>query len=217
MKCLLLLAWLAIAALGYYLWEQNETQAHRKAVMDADQARIGKLEAKVSELNTKILEVDGIRELQRLANEAIAEGHRSSLYKLDQYVKNPEIQALQQVANAEIIRVESYFVTTRPYRGFPEEMPFISEADPVGSLAGILSDSNRHWALRARAATLLGEYPKDTAAADALAEASELDPSLYVVHEAILAFAKVTGFRSSAVFDSSTLRRWWANHRSDLK
>jgi hypothetical protein len=210
---LLVLTCLTIAAVGYFLWQHSESPAHEPTRVDG----IDELQVEISELSAKVEELEGIRELQRYGNEAIADGHRSARYKLDEYYKNPKIQALKAVANAEIIRVESYYVSTRRFRAFEEEMPFVSEADPVGSLSRILLASDKAWPVRARAANLLSEYPKNALAAKALAEACHTDSNLYVVQEAILAFAKVTGFRSTGVFDSRSINRWWEKNRSQFE
>ena len=149
-----------------------------------------------------------MRELRRLGNEAIAEGHRSAMRRLNEHFESPEALSLKEAANAELIRVETYFVTTRRFRGFPD-LPVIPEEGAVAFLADILLDESRDWQSRAKAASLLGDYEKNPDAAAALAEASQVDPNLYVVQEIILAFARVTGFQTTGVFDSRSLTRWW--------
>ena len=129
--------------------------------------------------------------------------------KLDEYYQNPQLQSLKAVANAEIIRVESYYVMTRRTRSFQEEMPFISETEPVDSLTRILLNDKYRWPVRARAATLLSGFPDNNQAKQALVEACHMDPNLYVVQESILAFTKLTGYRSMGVFDSRSIVRWW--------
>ena len=223
LKALLVLAWLAIAALGYVVWQQNRKlkdtpgPATQNWKSEDLQAQIETLKSTNGNLDERIAILEGARELQKWANEAIADGHRSALNKLDAYYDDPDIQALQEVANAEIIRVESYFVTTRQFRSFPQEMPYISETDPISSLARIVLDDSHRWSVRARAATLLSEYSRSKVAAEALAKASHTDPNLYVIHEAVLAFAKITGFRSRGAFDSGGVNNWWAKNRADFE
>jgi hypothetical protein len=180
-------------------------------------AKVPELDAKVTKLEAKVTELEGIRTLQRYGNEAITEGNRTAFFRLDEYFKNPEFASLKETAKAEIVRVESYFVSTRRFRGFPGEMPEIREVDPVVGLELILLDGQRHWSLRARAAVMLGEMKGNPQAADALVKAGQTDPNLYVVQEAILAFTRVTGFRSSGVFDSDSVRTWWAANRSEFE
>ncbi|MFT5409917.1 MAG: hypothetical protein ACI9NC_002643 [Verrucomicrobiales bacterium] len=212
-KALLVITCVSIAVVGYSLWQHRGSPAHESTTVDG----VAELQARVGELSVKIEKLEGIRELQRYGNEAIADGHRSARYKLDEYYKNPKIQELKAVANAEIIRVESYYVATRRFRAFEEEMPFIPEVDPVATLSQILLASDNNWSVRARAANLLSQHPKNALAAKALAEACHTDSNLYVVQEAILAFAKVTGFRSSGVFDSQSINRWWNENHSQFE
>ncbi len=84
-------------------------------------------------------------------------------------------------------------------------------------LAKILLDGERQWDVRAEAARRLGRMDKDAQAAEALAKAGDTDPNLYVVQESILAFSRVTEFRPSGVFDSRSVKDWWAKNRSKFE
>lgn len=212
-KALLVLACVGIAAIGILLWQHTKSPSHEASSPQG----VAELEAKTAELSAKIAELEMIRTLQRYASEAIADGHRSALHQLHDYFDDPGIQSLKAVADAEIIRVETYYVTTRYVRGFPSEMPFVSESDPVGSLARILLSDDYTWAVRARAAMLLADHKNSKPAAEALVEASQTDANLYVVQEAILAFSKLTGFRSTGVFDSKSVARWWEKNQGKFE
>ena len=208
---------LAIGVLAVLVLNSDRSPKRSSKQVSEHAEKIGELEKLTDELTTKVAELESIRDLQRYANEAISEGYRSGLSKLEDYYKEPKFPALKAVANAEIIRVESYYITTKRFRAFHDKMPFTSEKDPVGSLARILLDVNYDWAVRARAATLLSEYEKNAVAAKALANAANTDPNLYVVQEAIFAFAKVTGFHAGGVFDSNSVMRWWARNGSQME
>lgn len=167
---LLALTCVAIACCTVLLYVHQKS-AHPKAEQpgtDPGESQITTLsettsrqETKVADLEAKVAELEGIRQLQGYANEAIGGGSRSALYQLDGYYKNPEIPALREAAKAEIIRVETYYLTTRRFRGFPDELPSIPEPDPVAMLAKILLDGERQWDVRAEAARRLGRMDKD--------------------------------------------------------
>ncbi len=175
------------------------------------------VDAKVSKLRTRVAELEGARELEGYAHKAIAEGDRSSLLELHEYLKAPRIPALKEVADAEIIRVEYYYLTTRRFRGFPNELPTNPETDPIARHAQILLDPQQPWGVRAQVARLLGDKKKNVQAAETLARACETDSNLYVVQESILAFTRVTGFRSTGVFDSRSLNDWWVKNRANFE
>lgn len=181
------------------------------------EAKVAEQAATIAQFETKMAELEGFHQLQRYGNQAIAEGRRAALYKLHDYLANPSIQALKETANAEIIRVETYYLTTTRFRGFPDEMPISPEFDPVAEFSRILLDADSDWSKRAQAARMLGEMDRDIRAADALAKASNGDGNLYVVQESILAFSRITGFRTSGVFDSRSVSEWWAKNRPNFE
>lgn len=207
----------ALAGCGCLLWLHRRPAGADRPRSDGPGAPAVRLAAQVAQLEAKVAELEGIRELQRHANEAIAGGNRAALYKLDESLRSPASAALKETARAEIIRVESYFVTTKRFRGYPGGLPDVPADDPVPTLAQILLDLDKHWAMRSHAARMLGEHAKNLQAADALAKASDADPSLYVAQEAIIAFAKLTGFRPTAVFDGRSLNEWWAKNRANFE
>jgi len=202
--------WAAIAGCAYYAWSLQKKDSTTSAQPEA-------AESEVALLKEKIARLEGAQMLADWGNEAIAEGSRFRLEQLDQYYNNPEIQSLKSVANAEIIRVEAYYFTTRKHRDPRPQMPFVSTTDPVKSLAEILIADESKWDVRFRAARMLGEYKDNRKAAVILLEASDTDSNLFVVEECIRAFSRVTNYISRGPFDSKSAKHWWTANRSKFE
>ena len=134
---------LALLLVSFFLWRHVSSHpAEAKPTGGVEE-----LQAKTDELSAKIVELEAVRDLQTWANEAISGGHRSALRKLDEYYQNPEIQSLKAFANAEIIRVESYFVMTRRTRATDDSMSTagICHSPIRRSRSAAENSSHIHW------------------------------------------------------------------------
>lgn len=137
-----------------------------------------------------------LKERNRLtfwADEAIATGSSEAMDNLWRSLDDPEIARLRDGVKAEIIRVQNYYSQLSrlppdyriPVQAIYQDPTIRSEADlQPAQLVKLLLDHDRPVEVRARAAYVLGSYPKDPQAVSALVQAMTSDPSLDVIKEA---------------------------------
>ena len=155
--------------------------------------------------------------LAQLANVAIGEGNREALEELEGAVNNPAKADLAEVAAAEIMRVKAFYATGSKMKD--ESVSYTSSAgivivDDKIPTATLLTDltQNSDWRVRAKFAELLGNR-KEGGVADALLDAAGHDRNLNVVKAALDAFARLTGFKNSDIFDYTAAAEWWQQHK----
>lgn len=157
--------------------------------------------------------------LTTLADRAIVDAHRPSYEELLQRLKDEakgEGQGLLNAAQAELLRVKLFYSSSNrigPFRIDVEEIfkdPLLrEEADlSTSQLISLIEDRRpERWAIRARAARLLGSR-SNPMVNRALFAAMEEEEHLEVLRELVYSFQENTGYRGD-FFDVGSLRKWW--------
>ncbi len=82
---------------------------------------------------------------------------------------------------------------------------------PLASLIQVLLDQTQNEVRRQRAAWLLADAPA-ASARNALYQAIQEDPNLFVVAQAFHSFRSLTGYPGQDGFDDEALARWWSRN-----
>ena len=170
------------------------------------------------------LEILGARnQLTLLADDAITNGSRVAYDKLV-ILSNDTTQdkRLRDGAVAELVRVTNFYSSgmrlgayTLPVNQlFPSSVSRSEEALSTGQLVGLLTNREKSWQVRARAAYLLGSRRGGLPLCEILVGAAKEDPNLDVVKECIVSFEQVTGYRSKQPFDIAGLEEWWGTYEA---
>lgn len=161
-----------------------------------------------------------LKERNRLtfwADEAIATGSSEAMDNLWRSLDDPEIARLRDGVKAEIIRVQNYYTQLSrlppdyriPVQAIFQDSTLRSEADlQPAQLIKLLLDHDRPVEVRARAAYVLGSFPKDAQAVSALVQAMTSDPSLDVMKEAQRNLSEQQGMIISPL-NARAAAAWW--------
>lgn len=178
-----------------------------------------------SEVSLALEMEDGLRmirdrtHLTALADRAIVDADRPAFSELMDRLEGQQAEgqeSLRQAAQAEILRVKLFYSGSNrlgPYRIPVREIfddPVIQEEADLSTfqLIGLLDDrSPERWAVRARAARLLGSR-NNPIINRALLKAMERENHLEVLRELVYSFQENTGYRGD-FFDVESLRQWW--------
>jgi hypothetical protein len=165
-----------------------------------------------------------LKERNRLtayADEAIATGGRTPYERLWETFDDPQLANLVHAARAEILRVQSAYLSgSRIDRFdipvadyFPEDSGLTEDQLKDGQLIKLLGDAANPWEVRMKAANLLGTR-RSMEAGDALVQAVKSDANLDVVKEATFSFDQMTGYHSK-IFDAASLEKWWKEYKAN--
>jgi hypothetical protein len=156
--------------------------------------------------------------LTKFADEAISTGSRYAFRELERHIDNPDNSVTKDACNAEIIRVESHYITARRYRSYSVPMaklfPGKKESElTFDDLVQLLSSASSHWEFRAWAARQMGDMPGNADVPEALVRAMKGESDLCVVQEALRSFEKLTGYQPPGVFDTTVAVDWWNENK----
>ncbi|MGE5197381.1 MAG: HEAT repeat domain-containing protein [Deltaproteobacteria bacterium] len=186
-----------------------------KSYLENEKAQLGQ---EYATLATQVEVLKTRNRLAQLANVAISEGSRQALQELEDIAGDPNKADLAEVANAEVMRVKAFFATTSRLKeqtvkyNNSEGIVIVDDKIPTATLISDLRD-NPDWRVRAKFAELLA-IRNEEGVAQALLEAAASDENLYVMKAALEAFATVTGFKSSDIFDYKSAREWWDKNKN---
>lgn len=161
--------------------------------------------------------------LRFYADQAISTGSRFALWQLIERQKKPEFPELTDAATAEIMRVESHFITTRRFRKYalPLSQVFSGAQSPgdirTDQLLWAVSDPTLSWEIRAFAARSLSKRKGAPSVPATLVKSAQSEADLRVLQEIIVSFGQVTGFYSSSIFASKEAASWWENHAPETQ
>jgi len=164
-------------------------------------------------------------QLTLLADDAITNGSRLAYDKLVILSKDTnQDKRMQDGAVAEIVRVKSFYasgVRMGAYRIpvqslFPSSVLKSEEALKASQLVGLLTNLEKSWKVRARAAYLLGSRRGGLPLCEYLVTVAKTDPNLDVVKECIVSFEQITGYRSKQQFDIADLEEWWVAYEARI-
>lgn len=178
--------------------------------------RLAAVREGLREVDERQQAIDTVAELARMADEAVVHGSRFAYRKLMSRLGEIDTPELRDAAEAQLMRVDSYYVSTRPFQAYV--IP-VTEIHPTASreedlrpddLRRILSSAELPWSFRAKAARLLGESKEDDdTIAAALMDAIRTDSHLAVVQESLIALENLTTFQADGVFDEQGAVAWW--------
>lgn len=167
-----------------------------------------------------------LKERNRLtayADEAIATAARTPYDRLWDTFHDPQLSNLVHAARAEILRVQSAYLSgSRIDRFdipvgnyFPEDRALSDGQLKDGQLIKLLGDADNPWEVRMKAANLLGAR-HSMEVGDALVQAVKRDSNLDVVKEATFSFDQMTGFHGT-LFDATALEQWWLQNKAKFQ
>ena len=178
----------------------------------------GEMRGLLIEVRAELEQQKARNKLTKLADEAISTGSRYAFRELERHIENPDNASTKDACNAEIIRVESHYITARRYRSYSIPMaklfPGKKESElTFDDLQGVLSSSSSHWEFRAWAAQQMGDLPGNADVPEALVRAMRLESDLCVVQEALRSFEKLTGYQPPGVFNTAVADDWWSENK----
>jgi uncharacterized membrane protein len=178
----------------------------------------GDMKTLLKEVSTELEQQKARNRLTKLADEAISTGSRYAFRELERYYDDPNNSFMKDACNAEIIRVESHYITVRRYRTYAVPLaklfPGKRESElTYDDLALLLASEANHWELRAWAAQQMGDMRDDAEVPEALVRAMKGESDLCVVQEALRSFEKLTGYQPPGVFNTTVAVAWWGENK----
>lgn len=189
---------------------------------DEDDAEVKRHAMQLVDLRSRLEAVEERARLARFADQSISDGSRYAFNQLEEAFQDLEDFDLRIAANAEIVRVESFYAATNGMRH--QSIP-VKMVDPsldsdteltLEQLGPIVLSGAAPPSVRARAAQLIGGH-RAMASCEILVACIREEPDLTVLLEATNSFKRLTGYPDTRVFGDRALERWFESHRSQVE
>ena len=152
-----------------------------------------------------------------IADRAITKGDRPAFLELNKIAEVEQNETMKQLAQSEILRIKSFWVSGSATRGTSLQKDGKSIKTSDLNTCELISTVklNPTWQARAVAVAELGGR-KNVGVPEAILDAIKTDPNLGVLKDAVIAWGQLTGYMAPDVFGESFIKTWWDEHHIEF-